>query len=74
MRHQNVWYRSAPKQSRWRPIRAHEDTINPWITIEDRDGNRVLFADGSRFGWGGVRGGTVKLVDEIEKALGAKAT
>ena len=53
---------------------AGADTINVWITIADRDGNQALFADGSRLGWGGVRGGTVKLAAELEQALGAKAT
>ncbi len=110
MVHGNVWYRSAPKRNRWRPIWAHEDsgvlgvspgkltfrgkrgdvvieeprvlsvglsgmdTINPWITVADRNGTTALFADGSRFGWGGVRGGTARLASEIEKASGSQRT
>jgi hypothetical protein len=104
MTHRGVWYRSTPKQSRWRPIRAWEDkgllvvsadglafrgrhgevvldhprvisiglsgvdSINTWITVEDRDGQRALFADGSLFGWGGVRGGTARLGADLDKA------
>lgn len=44
------------------------DFINTWITVEDRDGSRALFADGSRFGWGGLSGGTARLAAEIRRA------
>jgi hypothetical protein len=51
---------------------AGADTINLWITVEDRDGSRALFADGSRLGWGGVGGGTARLAAEIENAFAAE--
>jgi hypothetical protein len=44
---------------------AGVDAVNVWITVEDSKGLRALFADGSRFGWAGLRGGTKAL----ERAL-----
>lgn len=50
------------------------DFINTWITVEDRDGGRALFADGSRFGWGGLSGGTARLAAEIRRTASAPPT
>lgn len=44
------------------------DRINLWVTVAGADGHEVLFADGSRLGWGGVRGGTQQAADEIDLA------
>jgi hypothetical protein len=45
------------------------DTINPWVEVEGADGERAFFADGSRWGWGGARGGTEALAREIQSCL-----
>jgi hypothetical protein len=40
---------------------AGVDRVNVWVTVEGSGGETALFADGSRFGWGGLRGGTAAL-------------
>lgn len=50
------------------------DFINTWITVEGRDEGRALFADGSRFGWGGVSGGTARLAAEIRRTASPQPT
>lgn len=47
---------------------AGVDAVNVWVTVEDSKGSRALFADGSRFGWGGLRGGTEVLAGALSEA------
>ena len=41
------------------------DFVNNWVKIEYQDGNTAFFADGSLLGWGGILGGTKKILNAI---------
>ena len=41
------------------------DFINNWVKIEYLDGRKAFFADGSCLGWGGLFGGTRKILDAV---------
>lgn len=42
-----------------------KDFINNWVKIEYQAGKAAFFADGSLFGWGGVFGGTEKILNAV---------
>jgi len=41
------------------------DFVNNWVKIEYQDGKTAFFADGSWLGWGGIVGGTRKILDAV---------
>lgn len=41
------------------------DFVNNWIKIDYQDGKTAFFADGSYLGWGGIFGGTEKILSAI---------
>jgi hypothetical protein len=41
------------------------DFVNNWVQIEYQDGKTAFFADGTWLGWGGIFGGTRKILDAI---------
>ena len=41
------------------------DFVNNWVKIEYQDGKTAFFADGSLLGWGGIFGGTRKILDAV---------
>lgn len=43
------------------------DFINVWVTVEGAGGVRAQFADGTKFGWGGIRGRTEALANVISE-------
>ena len=48
------------------------DFVNNWVKVEYGDGSApssAYFADGSLLGWGGILGGTKRILDAI-RALG----
>jgi len=50
--------------------RHGRDFINDWVIIDYFDGaklNTACFADASQIGWGGVVGGTRRILDAVSK-------
>ncbi len=41
------------------------DRINNWVRVEYGDGKQAFFADGSWLGWGGILGGTRKILGAV---------
>jgi hypothetical protein len=41
------------------------DFVNNWVKIDYQNGKTAFFADGSWLGWGGVFGGTRKILDAV---------
>jgi len=41
------------------------DFVNDWIKVEYQGGNTAFFADGSWLGWGGVLGGTRRILEAV---------
>lgn len=41
------------------------DFVNDWIKVEYQEGNTAFFADGSWLGWGGVLGGTRRILEAV---------
>ena len=41
------------------------DFINDWVKINYSDGKTAFFADGSQLGWGGMFGGTRRILDAV---------
>ncbi|MGH9365431.1 MAG: hypothetical protein ACRD1B_09240 [Thermoanaerobaculia bacterium] len=41
------------------------DFVNNWVKIEYQDGKTAFFADGSWLGWGGIFGGTKKILNAV---------
>ncbi|MDR2012169.1 MAG: hypothetical protein LBQ20_03840 [Rhodanobacter sp.] len=41
------------------------DFINNWVKIEYGDGKQAFFADGSLLGWGGIFGGTKRILNVV---------
>ena len=42
------------------------DFVNNWVKIEYEDGLTAFFADGSWLGWGGIFGGTKKILHAVQ--------
>ncbi|MBC8490606.1 MAG: hypothetical protein H8D45_31710 [Bacteroidetes bacterium] len=42
-----------------------KDFVNNWVKIEYQDGKTAFFADGSWLGWGGIFGGTKKILEAV---------
>ena len=42
------------------------DFINNWVKIDYQDGLIAFFADGSWLGWGGIFGGTKKILNGVQ--------
>ena len=42
------------------------DFANNWVKIEYQDGETAYFADGSLLGWGGIFGGTKKILNAVQ--------
>jgi hypothetical protein len=42
------------------------DFFNNWVKVEYGKGKSAFFADGSWLGWGGIFGGTRKILDSME--------
>jgi hypothetical protein len=46
------------------------DFVNNWVKIEYLDGEKpttAFFADGGSLGWGGVAGGTAKMLEAVKR-------
>ena len=41
------------------------DFVNNWVKIEYGDGKQAFFADGSLLGWGGIFGGTKRILSAV---------
>ena len=41
------------------------DFINNWVKVEFQGGKTAYFADGSWLGWGGIFGGTKKILNAV---------
>ena len=41
------------------------DFVNNWVKIDYQNGKTACFADGSWLGWGGIFGGTKKILDAV---------
>ena len=41
------------------------DFVNNWVKIEYGDGKTAFFADGSWLGWGGIFGGTKRVLNAV---------
>src|SRR5262245_4218255 len=41
------------------------DFVNNWVKIEYGDGKQAFFADGSWLGWGGIFGGTKRILNAV---------
>ena len=41
------------------------DFVNNWVKIDYGDGKQAFFADGSWLGWGGILGGTKKILNAV---------
>jgi hypothetical protein len=39
--------------------------VNNWVKIDYQKGKTAFFADGSWLGWGGILGGTRKILDAV---------
>ena len=42
------------------------DFFNRWVKIDYQDGRTAFFADGSWLGWGGIFGGTKKILNAVQ--------
>ena len=42
------------------------DFANNWVKIEYQDGETAYFADSSLLGWGGIFGGTKKILNAVQ--------
>lgn len=45
------------------------DSVNNWVKIEYRGGKEAFFADGSFLGWGGMLGGTKKVLKAAQQQV-----
>jgi len=41
------------------------DFVNNWVRIDYGDGQQAFFADGSWLGWGGIFGGTNRILNAV---------
>jgi len=41
------------------------DFVNNWVKIEYGDGKQAFFADGTWLGWGGIFGGTKRILNAV---------
>jgi hypothetical protein len=41
------------------------DFVNDWVKVEYQAGKTAFFADGSLLGWGGIFGGTRKILEAV---------
>jgi len=44
------------------------DAVNNWVKIEYGEGKQAYFADGSLLGWGGLFGGTKRILEAVRRA------
>jgi len=49
------------------------DFVNYWVTVDYDNGKRAFFADGSLMGWGGIFGGTRRILQAVKKLYNAQA-
>ena len=42
------------------------DFVNNWVKVEYQDGLTAFFADGSLLSWGGIFGGTKKILNGLQ--------
>jgi hypothetical protein len=45
-----------------------KDMVNNWVKVDYGSGQQAFFADGSLLGWGGIFGGTQKLLKALQQA------
>jgi len=48
-------------------VKQGRDFINHWVKVEYQDGKTAFFADGSLLGWGGIFGGTKKILGVVRR-------